>query len=51
MRYGTSGIKRKDYIKYAIKNIQKNFLKGNYGLLLISTSNEVNNCNSKLLFI
>ncbi|CAD8122741.1 unnamed protein product [Paramecium sonneborni] len=43
MRYGTSGIKRKDYIKYAIKNIQKNFLKGNYGLLLISTSNEVNN--------
>ncbi|CAD8104841.1 unnamed protein product [Paramecium primaurelia] len=37
MRYGTCGIKRKDYMKYAIKNIQRNFLKGNYGLLLIST--------------
>ncbi|CAD8197867.1 unnamed protein product [Paramecium octaurelia] len=43
MRYGTCGINRKSYMKYAIKNIQRNFLKGNYGLFLISTNNEVNN--------
>lgn len=44
MRYGTCGIKRRDYIKYAVKNIQRNFLKGNYGLQLISFNNEVKNC-------
>ncbi|CAD8123821.1 unnamed protein product [Paramecium sonneborni] len=42
-RYGICGIQRKQYIKYAIQNIQKNFLKGNYGLLLISTNNQMNN--------
>ena len=44
MRYGTCGIKRRDYLKYAVKNIQRNFLKGNYGLQLISYNNDVKNC-------
>ncbi|CAD8168909.1 unnamed protein product [Paramecium octaurelia] len=43
MRYGICGIKRRDYFKYAVKNIQKNFLKGNYGLLLMSWNNRVHN--------
>ncbi|CAD8112233.1 unnamed protein product [Paramecium sonneborni] len=43
MRYGTCGIKRRDYLKYAVKNIQRNFLKGNYGLQLISLNHEVKN--------
>ncbi|CAD8205023.1 unnamed protein product [Paramecium pentaurelia] len=43
MRYGTCGIKRRDYLKYAVKNIQRNFLKGNYGLQLISVNKDVNN--------
>lgn len=40
MRYGISGIKRRDYLKYAVKNIQRNLLKGNYGLLLLTNENE-----------
>ncbi|CAK63774.1 unnamed protein product (macronuclear) [Paramecium tetraurelia] len=44
MRYGTCGIKRRDYFKYAVKNIQRNFLKGNYGLQLISFNKDVKNC-------
>ncbi|CAD8073681.1 unnamed protein product [Paramecium sonneborni] len=43
MRYGICGIKRRDYFKYAVKNIQKNFLKGNYGLLLMSWNKEIQN--------
>ncbi|CAD8207204.1 unnamed protein product [Paramecium octaurelia] len=43
MRYGTCGIKRRDYFKYAVKNIQRNFLKGNYGLQLISFNKDVKN--------
>ncbi|CAD8120280.1 unnamed protein product [Paramecium sonneborni] len=43
MRFGTCGIKRRDYLKYAVKNIQRNFLKGNYGLQLISFKHEVKN--------
>lgn len=48
MRYGTCGIKRRDYVKYAIKNIQRNYLKGNYGVMLISMKpgeNQSCNCN------
>lgn len=44
MRYGTCGIKRRDYLKYAVINIQRNFLKGNYGLQLISFNKDVKNC-------
>ena len=40
MRYGISGIKRRDYLKYAVKNIQRNLLKGNYGLLLLTNEQE-----------
>ncbi|CAD8194307.1 unnamed protein product [Paramecium octaurelia] len=43
MRYGTCGIKRRDYLKYAVKNIQRNFLKGNYGLQLISFNTDHKN--------
>ncbi|CAD8078726.1 unnamed protein product [Paramecium sonneborni] len=43
MRYGICGIKRRDYFKYAVKNIQKNFLKGNHGLLLMSWNKDIQN--------
>ncbi|CAD8174841.1 unnamed protein product [Paramecium pentaurelia] len=47
MRYGTCGIKRRDYVKYAVKNIQKNFLKGNYGLQLMSWNQQIQNYDSE----
>ncbi|CAD8077722.1 unnamed protein product [Paramecium primaurelia] len=47
MRYGTCGIKRRDYVKYAVKNIQKNFLKGNYGLQLMSWNQQIQNYDTE----
>ncbi|CAD8113168.1 unnamed protein product [Paramecium primaurelia] len=43
IRFGTCGIKRKDYMKYAVKNIQRIFLKEIMDYCQQVLNNEVNN--------